>query len=268
MEVWISGPMAGILAGCLVFIASLVAVFALLYAGGSFSRIQAEQIGMPQQTDQIKALLYDVLLEKAAALSFIPPTLGDQTLKGELVSIRDYHNTDADAFYHLADDTQYDANESIWKHLNVAICSKTDFLKGYSDAAIDQKHFVLQESSTQKPIGMLSLLHHSPRDLRIEIGNVWIHPSYRGNGMLADAIYSILQFLFDQKYRRIEWRCDGYNVRARRAAHSIGFTLEGVLRKHRIVNNSNYDTAVFAVLNSEWEIVKQKSTFINRRRVR
>lgn len=114
---------------------------------------------------------------------------------------------------------------------------------------------------------MLSLLHHSPPDLRIEIANVWIHPSYRGNGMLADAIYSMLRFLFDQKYRRIEWRCDGYNVRARRAAHSIGFTLEGVLRKHRIVHNSNYDTVVFAMLNSEWEFVQQKSSFIKKERV-
>lgn len=107
---------------------------------------------------------------------------------------------------------------------------------------------------------MLTLRHHSPRNLRVEIDSLWLTPAFQGTrGVLAETVLLLLTHLFEAVgYRRVEWRCDGHNVRGRRAAHSLGFTFEGVLRKHRIVKDCNYDTVVFAAINSEWPAMKEQ----------
>lgn len=114
-------------------------------------------------------------------------------------------------------------------------------------------------------IGLLTLGEHSPRDLRVAIDCVWLTPSFQGSGSssganagaLVDTVLLMLTHLFAVGYRRVEWRCDGHNVRARRAGHSLGFVFEGVLRKHRVVKNCNCDTVVFAAINSEWPVMRE-----------
>lgn len=104
---------------------------------------------------------------------------------------------------------------------------------------------------------MLSLSDHSPRDLRIAIDSLWLAPAFQGTPVLMESVLLLLTHLFeDVGYRRVEWKCDGHNVRARRAAHSLGFTFEGVLRKHMVVKMCNRDSVVFAAINSEWPVMK------------
>jgi RimJ/RimL family protein N-acetyltransferase len=113
-------------------------------------------------------------------------------------------------------------------------------------------------------VGLLTLGEHSPRDLRVAIDCVWLTPAFQGSGSsggdhagaLVETVLLVLTHLFDAGYRRVEWRCDGHNVRARRAGHSLGFVFEGVLRKHRIVKDCNCDTVVFAAINSEWPVIR------------
>lgn len=107
-------------------------------------------------------------------------------------------------------------------------------------------------------IGALSILANAVEHLRCEIGNVWLTPAFHGSGASVEALYLMLRHLFGLNYRRIEWRCDGYDLRARKAAHSLGFTFEGLLRKHRIVDQANADTAVFAAVNSEWTAIREQ----------
>lgn len=98
------------------------------------------------------------------------------------------------------------------------------------------------------------------------IESLWLVPAFQGSsgssdgdtaGALIEVVLLVLSHLFEIGYRRVEWRCDGHNVRARRAGHSLGFVFEGVLRKHRIVKNSNCDTVVFAAINSEWLVMRE-----------
>lgn len=113
------------------------------------------------------------------------------------------------------------------------------------------------DAETKQPVGALTLCNNSPRDLRIEIGAVWFTPTFQSSGACPETVLLLLKHLFEIGYRRVEWRCDGHNVRARRAAHSMGFTFEGVLRKHMIVKSSNRDTVVFAAINSEWPAMRE-----------
>lgn len=257
----------GIAAGTLVFVGSLLAVFMLLRQGGSFDRMAIEAVGMPITLGEQKPLLYDDLLATANTLGLCPPPLGtDHVLEGKRVCVRDFVVLDDvtklfaiscgkphDGIYR---NVEFDADELIWRYLpHGPFASVTEFQGVYSTPAPDSRHFVITERESKQPIGMVTLGTHSPRNLCVELMNVWLTPAFQGSSALPEVVLLLLTYLFRNKYRRVEWRCDGHNVRARRAAHSLGFTFEGVLRKHRIVKKSNCDTVVFAAINSDWGIM-------------
>ncbi|EQC28798.1 hypothetical protein SDRG_13479 [Saprolegnia diclina VS20] len=261
----------GIFVGFLVFCSTLIVVFALLYYGGSFHRMQHEAVGMPESMDQEKPLLYDELLEKAATFPEKPPSF---ELDGYIVKLRPLHSGSAKdvkamvrrlydissgkalgGFYGTKD---YDADALIWRYMTTGpFPSFEAFEKDRAVELPNQRHFVVLDASTDKPVGMVCLINHSAKDLRVEIGATWYCPAAQGSGANRESVYLLLRALFDLGYRRVEWRCDGFNVRSRKAAHSLGFTFEGVLRKHMIVKGANRDTAVLAALNGEWPGIKE-----------
>ena len=57
-------------------------------------------------------------------------------------------------------------------------------------------------------------------------------------------------------YRRITVEVDARHIIMRKFLARCGFQLEGILRKHRIHNRRNSDTALYALLNSEWQLVE------------
>ncbi|KAG6591123.1 GNAT family acetyltransferase [Phytophthora cinnamomi] len=259
----------GIAAGALVFVGSLLAVFLLLRQGGSFDRMTQEAVGLPQTLGEQKPLLYDELLEKARALSVRPPPLGaNRELEGTRVCVRNFKASEdvVDLFAiscgqprsGIFRDVRFDADEMIWRYLpHGPFASQAEFKSFYSTEEADARHFVVTDRESKQAIGMLTLGEHSPQNLRIEIKDVWLAPAFQGTAALTEVVLLLLKNLFDSGYRRVEWRCDGHNVRARRAAHSLGFTFEGVMRKHRIIKNCNCDTVVFAAINSEWGVVEE-----------
>ncbi|KAE9015316.1 hypothetical protein PF011_g7677 [Phytophthora fragariae] len=259
----------GIAAGALVFVGSLLAVFLLLRQGGSFDRMTQEAVGLPTTLGELKPLLYDELLEKAQKLSARPPPLGaDRLLEGRRVCVRDFDaSTDVADLFAIScgqprggifRDLRFDADEMIWRHLSHGpFASPAEFKSCYCAEETHARHFVVTDRESKQAVGMLTLGQHSPRNLRIELMDVWLAPAFQGTAALTEVVLLVLKFLFGNGYRRVEWRCDGHNVRARRAAHSLGFTFEGVMRKHRIVKKCNCDTVVFAAINSEWGVVEE-----------
>jgi hypothetical protein len=63
----------------------------------------------------------------------------------------------------------------------------------------------------------------------------------------------LLQSLFDMGYRRITSEVDARDVISRKFHERCGFLLEAILRKHRVVNERNRDTALYVILNHEWD---------------
>ena len=259
----------GIAAGAMVFVGSLLAVFMLLRHGGSFERMQQEAVGLPTTLGEQKPLLYDELLEKAKTWGARPAQLGtDQLLEGECVCVRDFcASKDAADLFAVSSgerrgglfrDVTYDADEMIWRYLpHGPFASVAAFQRLYATEKDDARHFVLVHRESKQSIGMVTLGEHSPTDLRIELMHLWLTPAFQNTAAMIESVLLLLTYLFDTGYRRVEWRCDGHNVRARRAAHSLGFTFEGVMRKHRIVKSCNCDTVVFAAINSEWKVMRE-----------
>ncbi|KAI9911406.1 hypothetical protein PsorP6_009566 [Peronosclerospora sorghi] len=259
----------GIAAGAMVFLGSLLAVFMLLHQGGSFDRMKQEAVGLPATLDERKPLLYDELLEKAKMLSSRPSPLGtDKFLEGDQVCVRDFSISE-DVIHLFAiscgepkggifGDMTFDADKMIWRYLpHGPFKSEADFRNFYASEEVNARYFVVTHRKSKQPIGMVTLGEHSPRNLRIELMHLWLAPAFQGTAVVTEVVLLLMKYLFGSGYRRIEWRCDGHNIRARRAGHSLGFTFEGVMRKHRIVKNCNRDTVLFAAINSEWQVMEE-----------
>jgi RimJ/RimL family protein N-acetyltransferase len=94
----------------------------------------------------------------------------------------------------------------------------------------------------------------------VEIGWTWLHPSAWGTGANAEAKLLQLRHAFEAwGCRRVEFKTDALNERARRALEAAGATFEGIHRKHMLVRGGeSRDSAWYSVLDDEWPTVRAR----------
>ncbi|CAM9858017.1 unnamed protein product, partial [Discosporangium mesarthrocarpum] len=257
----------GILAGVLVFTLTVVVTFLLLLFGGSFKRMkeQAEAYesmgeGGLQQSLRPRPYLYDELLEAARKLPRKPdiPKADDGVLEGWYTRLRPLVTRDAEELFEASNGSTklglaYDPDQ-IWNLSPYGPFSSSKELEKsrlLSDPP-DGLRFKVIDQMTQSTIGMASILANDPSNLRAEIGDVWLNPSFQASPSTRDALHTLLTHLFGLGYRRVEMRLDAGDKRGRVEAERSGFVMEGVLRKHMVVKGRNRDTALLSVLNSDW----------------
>lgn len=68
----------------------------------------------------------------------------------------------------------------------------------------------------------------------------------------------MLQALTSAGYRRITAELDERHVIGRKFLERCGFQLEAILRKHKIVQRRNRNTALYVVLNTDFQEVELK----------
>jgi RimJ/RimL family protein N-acetyltransferase len=109
-----------------------------------------------------------------------------------------------------------------------------------------------------KEIGMTSYLALAPEHLRLEIGGTWNTPREWGTGANTEAKYLLLRHAFEVLgCRRVEFKTDARNARARAALAAIPAEFEGVHRKHMVVRGGERrDSAWYAVIDDDWPSVK------------
>jgi RimJ/RimL family protein N-acetyltransferase len=114
---------------------------------------------------------------------------------------------------------------------------------------------VLKDGSV---IGSTSYLLWEPQHLRVEIGNTWNHPSTWNTGANVEAKYLLLRHAFEEHgFRRVEFKTDAKNERARRALAALPAEFEGIHRKHMVVRGGERrDSAWYAVIDDDWPEVK------------
>jgi len=129
------------------------------------------------------------------------------------------------------------------------------WLEGLSGSS-DPRFFAVTLADGE-PIGVVSYLNAVAADRRIEIGHIWYVPAAQRTRANTEVTYLLLSHAFeDLGYRRVEWKCDALNARSRAAAERLGFTFEGIFRRHMIVKGRNRDTAWFSMLDTEWPRVR------------
>jgi hypothetical protein len=69
-------------------------------------------------------------------------------------------------------------------------------------------------------------------------------------------MYLMMEWAFENGYRRYEWKCNALNKKSRYAAQRLGFSYEGVFRQMTIHKGRNRNTAWFAAIDKEWNSLK------------
>lgn len=104
----------------------------------------------------------------------------------------------------------------------------------------------------EQPLGFAAYLRINPGDGVIEIGSIVFSPALQRTTAATEAIYLMINNVFDLGYRRCEWKCDALNEPSRRAAIRLGFTYEGTFRQATHYKGRNRDTAWYSIIDREW----------------
>jgi RimJ/RimL family protein N-acetyltransferase len=97
----------------------------------------------------------------------------------------------------------------------------------------------------------------------VEIGFTWLAASAQGSGINAEAKLLLLGYAFETLgVARVDLKTDARNHRCRRALDRLGLSFEGVLRDWSMSwapgeEGKLRDSAMFAVVASEWPTVRQ-----------
>jgi RimJ/RimL family protein N-acetyltransferase len=145
------------------------------------------------------------------------------------------------------------ADERIWTWM---LTTDLDVWLGYTLGNETMQPFaVLREGEV---VGSTSYMSLAPEHLRLEIGNTWLHPSTWGTGANVEAKYLLLRHAFeDIGCRRVEFKTDALNERARAALAALPAQFEGIHRKHMLVRGGERrDSAWYAVIDDDWPDVR------------
>ncbi|PTB62611.1 acyl-CoA N-acyltransferase [Trichoderma citrinoviride] len=112
--------------------------------------------------------------------------------------------------------------------------------------------------AASEPAGMLAYLGIVPGHRRIEIGGVILGEVLKHSRAATEAFYLFMKHSFeDLGYLRVEWKANQLNEPSVAAAKRLGFTFEGIFRKHMIVKGRRRDTAWLSIIDDEWEAARR-----------
>lgn len=139
----------------------------------------------------------------------------------------------------------------------------TKWIKSFEEGD-DPIFFAIISKKLKKAIGIASFLRINPTKGLIEVGHINYSPLLQKTTEATEAMFLMMKWVFDNGYRRYEWKCNALNLKSRRAAQRLGFSYEGVFRQMTISKGRNRDTAWFAIIDKEWaEIEKCFDQFLS-----
>ena len=153
----------------------------------------------------------------------------------------------------------YDADELVWRYINAGPFADAAALASYLRSLIDAPDglcLCVTDARSGLRLGAVNFMANTPEHLKVELGGIWYGPVAQGTAVNTEATYLMLDHAFGLGYRRVEWKCDAFNRRSRKAAERLGFTFEGIHEAHVIVKGRNRDTAWFRMLDAEWPAIR------------
>eukprot|EP01039_Chlorochromonas_danica_P006433 gene6433-7095_t len=279
----------GIIAGCLVFTVTISTVFYLLYESGTLGRAWKEiaddaSAKSPAPTHTVSATrsspdtspqftqepeLYDHLLK---ARETLPAKVVVPEMSARLVKVRALANKKDEAEQDLAElyaasngspvfhESAY-SPERIWGWLEKENDAATPWqsMEAFtSHLQWSGDHVVIIDKEFRRAIGLISLVENCPQNLTIRIGTIWITPAFQGTKRAHEALFLVIKWLVESGYRRIVCQVNERHWIARKFLQRAGFLLEATMRKHRIVQRRNCNTAVYVMLNSDFQSIEDK----------
>lgn len=150
----------------------------------------------------------------------------------------------------------------IWAHLPIDGTDKDILLTELRSAVLkrmtgEQYPFVVTEKATGNIIGTTRFHSIFPEHRKLEIGWTWYDPAYWGAGFNTECKFLMLSYCFEKLNAvRVQFQTRETNFRSREALQKIGAKFEGLLRKERIRYDGPRNTAIFSIIDDEWQEVK------------
>lgn len=155
---------------------------------------------------------------------------------------------------------EFDGHDAVWDYLPYGpFSSAALYHRWVRDITADPsaKFYALKNRDTGRWGGVASYLRITPDSGSIEVGHINLSPAMQGTRAATEAMFLMMQWAFENGYRRYEWKCDALNRPSRKAAQRLGFSYEGIFYNATVVKGRNRDTAWFAVIDSDWPALKE-----------
>ncbi len=105
---------------------------------------------------------------------------------------------------------------------------------------------------SDKAIGELVFRVDDKNTKRVEIG-YRLSPGYAGKGIVSEAIYTLIEYLFEQfDIHKLVARCDPRNVASYKIMEKMGMQKEAHFKSHYLNGDEMTDQLDYAILREEW----------------
>lgn len=121
----------------------------------------------------------------------------------------------------------------------------------------DHRFHAIIDGRSGKAAGVAAYMRMDPANGSIEVGAIKYTPRIAQQPAATEAMFLMMQRVFELGYRRYEWKCDALNVPSRAAAQRLGFSYEGTFRQAVVYKGRNRDTAWFSIIDHEWPALKK-----------
>jgi RimJ/RimL family protein N-acetyltransferase len=152
-----------------------------------------------------------------------------------------------------------DLNGRSWTYLPYGPFRSVDeyreWLEGVSRTA-DPLFFAIIDKAGGRPVGVASYLRITPASGSIEVGHIHFSDRLKQTAVATEAMFLMMQKVFELGYRRYEWKCDALNAPSCAAAERLGFSYEGTFRQATVYKGRNRDTAWYAVIDADWPALR------------
>ena len=153
----------------------------------------------------------------------------------------------------------------VWRWLPIVQPQAREEWRAWMDSALERAEAGLELAfatilrRTGKAAGSTRYLALRPEHRSLEIGWTWLTPSAWGTGANTEAKLLQLEHAFEVLgCRRVEFKTDALNERARPALAALPAQFEGIHRKHMLVRGGeNRDSAWFSVVDDDWPAVRE-----------
>lgn len=153
----------------------------------------------------------------------------------------------------------------IWRWLPITQPLERTEWQTWMEAALERTEagleiaFATVPVATGTAIGSTRYLALRPEHRSLEIGWTWLAPAAWGTGANTEAKLLQLRHAFEVLgCRRVEFKTDALNERARPALAGLPAVFEGIHRKHMLVRDGvSRDSAWYAIVDDDWPAVRE-----------
>jgi RimJ/RimL family protein N-acetyltransferase len=192
-----------------------------------------------------------------AAVDYTPaPNPVGISLEGRMVKLIPLAASHADALHQSFLES---TDHAIWDYLPYGPFKDAAAYGGWISeitAPGDPYFFAILDKTTDRFTGVASYLRINPEAGSIEVGHINFSPLLQSTIAATEVMYVMMGWVFENGYRRYEWKCNALNLKSRAAAQRLGFSYEGVFRQAGLSKGRNRDTAWFGIIDKEWPQLK------------